>query len=337
MDKIINYDVESIVKKVDLSNTYNKTMLITGATGLLGTYLVSTMIKQSEIGKGLKKLYLIAHNNIPPFLKYVENIEWIDILYGDLCDDNFVKGLPNADYIINAAGYGQPAEFIKAPEKTIKLNTTLNLMLLEKLNKDGSYLFISSSGIYNGLNKDFFSESDIGNTNPYHPRACYIEGKRCGEAIVNAYRCKGVDAKSVRLSYTYGPGVKKNDERALYSFISKGKNGNISLLDDGSAERIYCYVSDAVEMILNVFLWGKNEVYNVGAKNKITILELANIIAEKCKVDAVPSSNKVGISGNALIERLDISRYEKEFGEKQFIDINEGVNRTINWISDLYY
>ena len=65
------------------------------------------------------------------------------------------------------------------------------------------------------------SESDIGTTTPLHPRASYIEGKRGGETICNAYRSQGVRAVSARLALAYGPGTRKGDKRAMNSFIEK--------------------------------------------------------------------------------------------------------------------
>ena len=90
------------------------------------------------------------------------------------------------------------------PAATIKVNTTATATLLQKLRPGGAFLFLSSSEIYSGLKKSLVNESDIGTSTPLHPRSSYIEGKRCGEAICNAYRAQGVRAVSARLALAYG-------------------------------------------------------------------------------------------------------------------------------------
>lgn len=335
-NRIIQEDVYKVVDRVDLNELRGKTILITGSTGLIGTYFVYSIIEAADRGLVPHKLSITHLHTIPKYLEIVRDYDWIELLNGDLTDDRFVNEISSYDYIIHLAGYGQPAKFSIDPVKTIKINTTLTMSLLEKLKFGGKFLFASSSGIYNGLNKDIFTEDDVGTTNTLHPRACYYEGKKCGEVIVNSYKQKGVNAKSVRLSYTYGPGVKQSDERALYSFIKKGMNGKIELLDDGTAQRIYCYVSDVIELMWNVFLFGDKEIYNVGGVEITSIFGIAKIVGDILNVDVVlPKENKP-VQGNHTVERLDMSRTLEQF-PVEFVDLKTGVNRTINWYQDNYY
>src|SRR3990167_10231086 len=167
-----------------------------------------------------------------------------------------------ADYIIHAAGYGQPAKFMADEIATISVNTTAVIELLKKLKPSGKFLFLSTSEIYSGA-KSPYKETDIGTTSPTHPRACYIESKRCGEAICMAYRRKGFDVKIARLSLAYGEGTKSDDTRVLNQFIKQAlTKGKIELLDMGEAKRTYCYIEDVVKILWAVLLQGKSEVYN---------------------------------------------------------------------------
>ena len=335
MDNTIIYeDARSIIDHVDLSPFTNKKILITGATGLIGTYFLYSISEYVKQGKVINKVYAVTMNGLPDHLKDLESEEWLEVLKGDLSEDSFLERLPPVDFIIHAAGYGQPAKFVIDESKTIKLNTYVTFKLLDLLNDGGKFLFVSSSGIYNGLDKPVFYEEDVGTTNTLHPRACYIEGKRCGEAICNSYRKKGIDAKSARVSYSYGPGVRAGDERALYSFIKKGFTGDINLLDNGSAQRIYCYITDVAEMLFNILLYGKEPLYNVGGKDVITIYELATLIAHELDAKVhIPSVNDA-VPGNANVERLSIEKVQNEFNKKKFTDINEGIKRTIKWMEN---
>ena len=334
MSNIIKEDVKSIIENIDFSELNNKEVLITGASGLLGTYFLYTLDSLIENGLNIKKVHAVIKSESPQYLKSIFDKEWVCIHRGDLSDSVFQNSLPNADYMIHAAGYAQPAKFVVREDKTIKVNTMVTFNLLDRLNNGGKFLFISSSGIYNGLNKEKFLETDVGTTNVFHPRACYIEGKKCGETIINSYKKLGIDAKSARLSYTYGPGVRGDDERVLYSFIRKAKTGKINMLDSGASERIYCYISDAVEMLWKILLFGKESLYNVGGKEKITVLEIAEIVSDYFNAELVVPKSTDGFLGSACLERLDITRYEDEFSKKDFISVKEGIHRTIEWLAD---
>ena len=335
-NRIISEDATRIVGKINLQEIENKDILIVGGTGLIGTSFIYSIIEAANRGIVPNKLCITHLHSLPFFLEFVRKHKWIYLLEGDLTDDSFVETIGSFDYIIHLAGYGQPAQFSIDPVKTIKLNTTLTMALLEKLRISGKFLFASSSGIYNGLEKESFTEDDVGTTNTIHPRACYYEGKKCGEVIVNSYRQSGIDAKSVRLSYTYGPGVRNTDERALYSFIKKSFSGHINLLDDGSAERIYCYISDAIELMWNVFLYGDKPIYNIGGTEKTTIYRLARIIGDIMHADVIIPEDNNSIPGNHSIERLDMTRTLNQF-PISYISLDEGLARTVAWYKSNYF
>ena len=84
--------------------------------------------------------------------------------------------------------------------------------LLLKTKKKGGFLYLSTSEVYSGINKQNF-EDKIGNSNTNHIRACYIQSKLAGETLVNIFKRKfNINAKSVRLCLAYGPGNKKKDK-----------------------------------------------------------------------------------------------------------------------------
>lgn len=334
-NSIIEQDCRSISEKIDLSRLNHKSILLTGATGLIGTYILFTISSFVKGGGKPEKLYLVTHRSLPEHLEEFRQYPWVEILTGDLCDTDFCSCLPCCDYMIHAACYGQPGKFLEEPEKTLKLNTLTTFFLLEHLKSGGHFLFISTSELYSGNKNLPYKETEIGNTNTNHPRSCYIEGKRCGEAICNAYRAKGIDAKSARLCLAYGPGVSKNDRRVLYNLIAKAlKSGRIELLDSGSAMRTYCYVQDAVELILDIMLFGKDEVYNVGGHSKTSILNLAELIGNLLEVDVdVPQTGHT-LTGAPLNVELDMTKCEREFQKHDYIDLQDGLIRTIGWFQN---
>jgi len=334
--QIIADDAEHIVRNVDLSEIKGKTILITGASGIIGNYFIASLWQLLHADPGSTKVVAIMKSESLPYFKEFLNYDGAEIFMGDLSDDGFCKSLPNADYIIHAAGYGQPGRFMEDQIKTIKLNTVSTFALFEKLNPGGKFLFISTSEVYSGNPNYPYKESEIGTTNTDHPRSCYIEAKRCGEAICNAYRTKGFAAKSARLSLAYGPGTKPNDQRVLNQFIQRAMDGELKLMDKGEAKRTYCYVADAIEIMWNILLNGKEAIYNVGGHSKTTIGELAQKIGNYMDVPVIFPETGSTLSGAPEDVSLDMSKAETEFNKKAYINLDEGLKRTIEWQKELY-
>ncbi len=336
---LLERDGKDSLADVPISMLEDKTIMITGASGIIGThFLYALNHMRKEFGVRVKVI-AVVNRGIPEHLALFSNEKSIRFCEGDLSDETFVNSLPTADVIVHAATYGQPGMFMEHPETTIKLNTSVTLALLERtLAKDGKFLFVSTSEVYSGLTAPPFSEIQIGTSTPNHPRACYIEAKRCGEAIVNVYRQKGFEAKSTRLSLAYGPGTRPGDQRVLNHFVEKALVGKeIKLLDQGEAKRTYCYVSDAVNMMWRILLEGKECVYNVGGCSTLTIAELARLVGKICGVQVIfPDTGRGGISGAPEDVRLDISRVNSEFGKREFIDFEKGLKNTIEWQRSMY-
>lgn len=332
MSKLIDLlleDSKYSCDNIDFSFLNNKKILITGASGLVGVHLLSSLLYLKQNCN--YKFHVIGIVNNEPEQWFKELIDLGDFSYikGDLSDINFIQRLMDFDVIIHAATYGQPIRFMQNQIKTIMLNTSSTIELIKKLKPNGKFLFLSSSEIYSGLKKDFYSETDIGTTNPSHPRACYIESKRCGETICNSFNDNNI--KIVRLCLAYGTGIRKSDTRAMNSFILNGlKDGEINLMDDGSAKRNYIYISNAINMMWNILLHGKETVYNVGGKSEVSIRELAEMINHQLGVPLCLGS-KSGLVGSPDSVNLDLSKYESEFGVKDNISLDSGIRKVINW------
>lgn len=329
---IIENECKEIIEKLNFEKLKNKSILITGGSGLVGLYLVNCL-RQIKENLNLKISVWVKNEIEKNFETLFENCE---LIKGDITDTNLFNTLPSYDYIIHSAGYGQPNKFMDDKIKTISLNTTATINLFKKLNINGSFLFMSTSELYNGLNNEFVKEYEIGSSNTDHPRGCYIESKRCGEAICHSYSST-FNVKIARLSLAYGPGTKINDQRVLNSLIQKGlENDKIELLDDGSAIRTYCYITDVIEMLFNIILHGKKVVYNIGGESKISIFELSNLIGQQLKKNIVLPILKKEIIGSPKVVNISTERYKKEFLKNNFVDLESGLIKTISWQKQLY-
>jgi nucleoside-diphosphate-sugar epimerase len=329
-------DNSILLKDIPIEMFDGKTVLITGGSGLVGTHLLYAFDEMHEKGIAVDVLAL-GSSYYPPHLNNIFEKPFAKYSILDLATTNINPYFNEFDFIIHAATYGQPQRFMADPTKTIILNTSVTAKLLEKVPTRGRFLFISSSEVYSGLTVFPYKETSIGTSTPEHPRACYIESKRCGEAIVNAFRLKGTDAKSVRLCLAYGEGTRKGDKRALNMFIERALlNQEIVLMDAGQALRTYIYVGDAVNMILKILLQGEQSTYNVGGVSMTMIWQLASLIGELTGVDVVVPMAERGLDGAPNEVALSIDRYIKEFGERDFIPLRDGLKRTIKYQEKLY-
>jgi UDP-glucuronate decarboxylase len=338
LSEIIMHDIENNCGQSDHTFLRNKRVLITGASGLIGSYVLAYTASLIKAGIPLD-IYAQTFSEPPPHMLELVRCgnEKIKVLQIDLSNIDEYKRLPDADVIIHAAGYAQPMRFMSNPIATMQINISATMSLLQHLRPHGSFLFVSSSEVYCGLTESLFNEEQIGTTTPYHPRASYIEGKRSGEAVCNAFRSQGVRAISARLCDVYGPGTRKHDKRALNSFVEKALfKQRIDLLDSGTAMRTYCYVADALALLIKILFYGRHAVYNVGGHSYTSIAELATMIGKITNVPVVFPSNEIQVAGSPEILRLDLSRVETEFGKIAYVELEEGLKRTIAWQRKLY-
>lgn len=330
-NKIISEDIESIWSEIDLSPLAGKTVLITGASGLIGTYMIYSLLHWNDGSQDKIHISIVIHRELPDHLKELEQNSAVTIYRGDLSDYRFFESLPTFDCIIHAAGYGQPGLFMENQIKTIRLNTMATDLLLAHLAPAGRFLFVSTSEVYSGSVETPYMETTVGATMPDHMRACYIEGKRCGEAICHAYMGTDKTVKIGRVSLAYGPGIRKTDKRVLYNFIEKALHGSIQMMDAGRAKRVYCYVSDTVSILWNILLRGKEHTYNVGGLSHTTIAELAGLIGEILNAPVVFPEEEQGMSGAPGEVFVDMNRAISEFDKRDFISLKDGLKRTIQW------
>lgn len=297
--------------KGTISITKKKKILVCGAYGLVGSNICKILEREHpEISITKIKCDEIYNDAGDPYLGYF-------------------------DYIIHTAGYGQPSMFGKDKARTIGINTTLTNDLFKCMAKGGKFLFVSTSEVYSG-SRPPHRETDIGTTTPQHPRACYIEGKRCGEAICMAFREQGYDVKIVRLALAYGPGTKKGDTRVLNQFIEEGlMDGNIKVKSNGNLLRRYIYVDDAASLVIRILFDGRDIVYNVGGdESAMTINGIAMLVAGQIGCSHSWNTSDIDASAPDAVS-LDMSRTLAEF-PMDMIPFREGLKRTVEYQKQLY-
>jgi len=323
---------ERILSHCKLESMRNKTILITGSNGLIGGALAELFLFLNEKYEYNINLILSSLNNKSRFgnkVKYISKDLSLHTKWSELADQPI-------DFCFYCSGYGQPKKFLKDPMKVVQINTTGLYDLLNKIysrNKYAKCIFMSSSEIYAFSSSNSSKESETIRYKDYE-RSNYLLSKLIGETIINDFIEKKFDAKSVRVSFCYGPGYfLSNDDRVMSDLLKKAiKEPTIDLFDEGNASRKYIHISDCCAMILNILLRGTWNTYNIGGKEEITIYNMAKIIGNKFgkRVKKGPSKH---FASKSVPKRVSVSvkRYEEEFGNIDFKPFNEGLMEFINW------
>jgi dTDP-glucose 4,6-dehydratase/UDP-glucuronate decarboxylase len=312
----------SVAGKVpNIERLEDKKVLVTGASGLIGNHVLSTL---DDVGADIS----ITVNSTQPYFFYkgAKYYSWTSL-------NNSVSRF---DYIFHLAGYGQPQRFSSKKFNTIDVNTTRLHDLFFRLEGNGQILFASTSEIYSGLTVEA-TEDMVGTTTPEHPRAAYIESKRCGEALIHALNEleEGCYGKIARIALAYGPGVRYNDTRVSSDFIRMGLENKYIQPKGGLRNvRTYCYVTNTVEMLFNILLNGKQTVYNVGGESSLTIANLALLIGAKLNAK-VELTDLIHTDSSPTFVGISTDKYYDEFDELEWTSIEQGLEQTVAWFQYL--
>ena len=267
----------------------NQTIIISGATGMIGSCLIDAIMYWNTIQDLSCKIYALGRSSLKAKQRFSFwwNHSLFSFLEQDICNPLF--NMPNhADYIIHAASYADPINFAKFPVDTLLSNIIGTNSLLQYSLKSSAkrFLFVSSGEMYGQPddNASDFIESYSGPIDYSSPRSCYPSGKRSSEVLCQSYISQyGLDAVIVRPCHIFGPTMTSSDSRAVSEFIRNAvEHRDIILKSPGLIERSHCYVIDAVSAILTVLLDGVcGSAYNIADKTyQMTIRNFAMEVAK---------------------------------------------------------
>lgn len=285
-NEVVQEDMKNIYQDdLPFEKLKNKSILITGATGMLATYLVY-FFHYLNIKINLNIQIFILVRNLEKAEKIFQgliNEEYFKILVQDVTEEVELEN--SIDLIFHLASSANPDSISKNPTSIIKANTLGTINICEFARKKNAKVFFSSTReVYGKINEGiiFIKENDMGIIDPAENRACYPESKRISETICHSYFLQyGINYQIARIAHVYGPGMNiKNDGRIMADIIFDVLNNqDIILRSDGSALRAFCYLSDAIRGIMSIILCGsKNEIYNLSNEvEEISIKELAEL------------------------------------------------------------
>ena len=342
---IINEDIQLIISE-DINWDYlaGKTILVTGASGFIPSYIVYTLLELNllKFQNNPIIVFALVRNKEKAEKKFNQFILRNDlkIIVSDVVEPIQLK--ENIDIIIHAASQASPKYYGKDPVGTLKANTlgTANMLDLAKNCGTKKFLYISSGEVYGILDGTFDSidETYTGNVDITNIRSCYAESKRMGENMCVCWSHQyGFHVNMLRLSHTYGPGVELDDGRVFADFVKNIiYNEDIIINSDGKAKRSFVYINDMITALFSVLINGENaHAYNITADKQTEIKELAQTLCDMypekalnikfCKANIISGYIRSASSFASLS-----SRKIKKLGWKQNISIEEGFRRMID-------
>ena len=341
---IYKKEIEDLTKEnIDFDKLKNKSILVTGARGLIGSFLIDAIMLLNEKENLNCKIYALglSSHGKERFKSYLDN-PLFRYLEHDVNQE--LKLEDDIHYILHLASNTHPLAYAKEPIKTITTNVigTYNLLNFAVDKHVNRFVFASSVEIY-GENKkdvDLFDETYCGYINSNTLRAGYPEGKRCGEALCQAFKEeKGLDIVIPRFSRIYGPTILSNDSKAISQFLFKALNNeDIVLKSEGKQYYSFTYVYDAVYALLLTMLNGENgEAYNISyPETDKKLCDIADIIAHEVNRKVVfdlPSEEERKGFSKATIARMDNTKL-KGIGFNPKYDLKKGIEATLKIIKE---
>ena len=333
MNHIIQQDLEFIIsfKAVDWERFKGKTILISGANGMLPSYMVETLLFLNQKYDYHVKVLALVRNKEKAFKCFSDHIHnpALEFIVQDVVKPIRYEG--DIHYIIHAASQAAPSYYGVDPVGTFKANTlgTVNLLELAKEKQVKGFLFFSTGAVYGDVSgkKVLLHEDKQGVVNTLDIRNCYGESKRAGENACVCYHYQyGIPTKIVRIFHTFGPKVNLNDGRVFSDFCKNIiNNENIVLKSDGSAKRCFCYVADAVQAYFLVLLNGEPATaYNVGGDeaHEISMRNLSELL-----VSIFPEKELRIISE---IDANDITYSKMQTPQKRILPCTDKI-RALGW------
>jgi dTDP-glucose 4,6-dehydratase len=301
--------------------------LVTGGAGFLGSHVCERLLREGWEVTCLDSLLTGRRDNLAD----VAGVERFRFQALDVTEPLDVDA--DIDAVLHMASPASPVDYLRWPIETLRVGALGTLHALDlALRRQATFLLASTSEAYGDPLVHPQPESYWGNVNPVGPRSVYDEAKRYAEAATMAYhRAHGLRIRIARIFNTYGPRMRRDDGRAVPTFIQQALGGEpLTVHGDGTQTRSLCYVDDLVEGLYRLLASDLTGPVNIGNPSEVTVQELASLIR-----DMTGSTSEI-----IHVERPvddpelrcpDISLAMTSLDWRPAVSLVEGLPRTIEW------
>lgn len=324
-------------------NFQNKTVLVTGAAGFVGSHLVDHLLKEGAIVIGVDNFITGRKENLSHLLlNGKDTVDNFALIEADAIQSpaTYLDEEVKVDIVFHLASPASPPRYQAHPVETYLVNSLGTHHLLDYLqttNPQGKLVFASTSEVYGDPDIHPQTEDYWGNVNPNGVRSCYDESKRMGETICGVfYRDFGMDVRIARIFNTYGPRIDPEDGRVIPNFIKQAMSKKaLTIYGDGTQTRSYCYVEDLVNGLLRLASTheAKGETINLGNPDEYTVQKTAEIIIEQIGSKSVITNKDLPLD-DPQRRRPDISKAKELLNWKPQVNFIEGLEKTINYFKN---
>ena len=311
-----------------------KSVLITGATGLICSAVIDLLLYYNETKDANIKIYAVGRSLERVAARFGK--ETVRFLPYDA--NEAIAFDAGTDYIIHGAGNASPELYVSQAVETMLSNILglKNLLEYAKAHRVQRVLYISSSEVYGKrASERAFEENDYGYVDVLNVRSSYPMAKRAAETLCQAYREEyGIDSVIVRPGHIYGPTASERDKKISSMFAYQAARGETLVMKSaGMQKRSYCHCLDCAVAILTVLLQGQNgQAYNISNPDSIiTIYEMAQIMARSAGVELkreIPSEQEQRTFNPMENSDLNSEKLEK-LGWKGVLTAEEGLKNTV--------
>ena len=311
--------------------TDQKTILVTGGAGFLGSHLCDRLIAEGHEVLCLDNFFTGGKANIA----HLVGNPRFELLRHDVTLPLYVE----VDQIYNLACPASPIHYQHDPVQTTKTSVhgAINMLGLAKRLKCPIFQ-ASTSEVYGDPSVHPQTEDYWGNVNPIGPRSCYDEGKRCAETLFFDYhRQHKLEIKVARIFNTYGPRMHPSDGRVVSNFIVQAlKDEPITIYGDGGQTRSFCYVDDLIEGFLRLMDSPKEVTgpINLGNPGEFTMRQLAELT-----IELTGSKSRMAFQSlpqdDPKQRKPDITQATERLGWRPTVPLKEGLRRTIAYFDKL--
>lgn len=354
-----------LAKNVMLSN---KTVLVTGAAGFIGSNLVLALLKNTEnvriVGMdSMNDYYDVAlkEYRLEQMNALAAQVSGTFVFVRESIADKAALGAVFAGYrpqvVVNLAAQAGVRYSIENPDAYIESNLIGFYNILEACRHsrdDGGIgvehlVYASSSSVY-GSNKKipYATEDKVDN-----PVSLYAATKKSDELLAHAYsKLYGIPATGLRFFTVYGPAGRP--DMAYFGFTNKLVKGEkIKIFNYGNCKRDFTYIDDIVTGVQAVMQCAplpneegvRYKIYNIGNNRPENLLDFVDILQEELKAAGVlpeeydfeAHKELVGMQlGDVEITYADVSGLEHDFGFKPTTSLRDGLRRFARWYKDFY-
>jgi len=353
-------------KILDLNN---KTILITGAAGFIGSFLAIRLLSDlrnsvivgidnlnSYYDLELKKYRLKLINQAADKNKSLFVFRKADISNRRIIADIF--SLYHPSVVVNLAAQAGVRYSISNPDSYINTNLLGFYNILEACRKEGENLehmvYASSSSVYGGNTKVPFNEED----HVDNPVSLYAATKKSNELLAHCYaKLYDMPCTGLRFFTVYGPAGRP--DMAYFSFTNKLlAGGKISIFNYGNCKRDFTYIDDIVEGIIKIMMKAPGKqagvdglpvapysIYNIGNNRPESLLDFVSILSEELvKSGMLPEdfdfeAHKEYVpmqSGDVPLTYADTSKLERDYGFKPSTSLRDGLRTFVGWYKEYY-